>query len=518
MASQHHIIRKQRVEVDFPSEMEISDAPKAIGDVFNTRILPAMEKLFDQYGGDMDVLSFDRMEVDCGTLESVGWEDQLVDRTLSQLKERLQMRVAEAKTFETASASRRTREAWVYFLKRGHLAWDSPVSNVATFEEALPVDEALVEALLLAINQAPVALDRYLRSFSLAFRARVLTEMKKNAGDACLTGLLDDLPKNWQREDTLQRAIITALARVFYGGHVRKAGGVGLTLSVYADELLRYTPGNRQVRACRAIAVVYERQEASLGTAFFIKYADTPALMRLEREIRRRSDEAGYRWDQERAAARKQKSLGTAVIPDAKGDMKSKAADAGPDSSRHEQPSGNAANWGALVEDDNGIFIENAGLVLVHPFLNPLFETLGWVEQGMFKSHEHAGLGALLLQYMAQGDVPAEEAMLPLNKVLCGLSPMHFVDVEARPDAVAMQEADKVLEAVIQHWEVLKNTSIEGLRETFLCRSGKMEHKGDAWTVQVETKGVDILLNQLPWGLSVVKLPWTSELLQVSWI
>ena len=37
------------------------------------------------------------------------------------------------------------------------------------------------------------------------------------------------------------------------------------------------------------------------------------------------------------------------------------------------------------------------------------------------------------------------------------------------------------------------------------------------WLLRVEARTVDILLDQLPWGVSLVKLPWMDRLLRVEW-
>jgi hypothetical protein len=35
--------------------------------------------------------------------------------------------------------------------------------------------------------------------------------------------------------------------------------------------------------------------------------------------------------------------------------------------------------------------------------------------------------------------------------------------------------------------------------------------------LQVEQKAVDVLLNTLPWGIGVIKLPWMKEILHTEW-
>ena len=74
-----------------------------------------------------------------------------------------------------------------------------------------------------------------------------------------------------------------------------------------------------------------------------------------------------------------------------------------------------------------------------------------------------------------------------------------------------------MLQAVIEQWTVLKNTSVEGLREGFLQRKGKLFSKNDNLHLQAETNSIDVLLDQLPWNLSMIKLPWMKRILRLEW-
>ncbi|MEM9214098.1 MAG: contractile injection system tape measure protein [Cyanobacteria bacterium P01_F01_bin.150] len=45
-----------------------------------------------------------------------------------------------------------------------------------------------------------------------------------------------------------------------------------------------------------------------------------------------------------------------------------------------------------------------------------------------------------------------------------------------------------------------------------------MTHTGEQnWTLRVEQMAIDVLLTRLPWGVSMVKLPWMDGLLTVEW-
>lgn len=80
------------------------------------------------------------------------------------------------------------------------------------------------------------------------------------------------------------------------------------------------------------------------------------------------------------------------------------------------------------------------------------------------------------------------------------------------------EECELLLQELIHHWSILKNTSITGLRETFLQRNGKISPVDKGWLLNVEQKGVDVLLNSLPWGIGVIKLPWNATTIFVEWI
>ena len=81
----------------------------------------------------------------------------------------------------------------------------------------------------------------------------------------------------------------------------------------------------------------------------------------------------------------------------------------------------------------------------------------------------------------------------------------------------ALLEADNMLQAAIDQWKFLKNTSPTGLREGFLQRSGKYFTRNDKLYLQIESDSIDVLLDQLPWNIGIIKLPWMKDMLWVEW-
>lgn len=41
--------------------------------------------------------------------------------------------------------------------------------------------------------------------------------------------------------------------------------------------------------------------------------------------------------------------------------------------------------------------------------------------------------------------------------------------------------------------------------------------KDDRWTLSVERKAYDVLLDSIPWSYSMLRTPWMHSLLMVNW-
>lgn len=166
---------------------------------------------------------------------------------------------------------------------------------------------------------------------------------------------------------------------------------------------------------------------------------------------------------------------------------------------------------------EQGIYIQHAGIVLLHPFLPRFFQNLALVEGANFKDEEAMGKAVHLLHYLTTGERTVKEMETPFLKLLCGLPfnwPItHFFDWLP----AELEEADALLQAAIKHWGALGQVSNESLQEGFLQRPGKLTHESAGWKLLVERNSIDVLLNQLPWSISVIKLPWMDEILKIDW-
>jgi len=171
----------------------------------------------------------------------------------------------------------------------------------------------------------------------------------------------------------------------------------------------------------------------------------------------------------------------------------------------------------------DALYIGNAGLVIVWPFLSHFFKGLGLVAKDpkddklhfTDQSARHRALG--LLQYLVSADESPQEFQLPLNKILCGMAVDAVFDFGPEISAKEKNACDDLLTAVIERAPILKNMSHAGLRSSFLLRQGQLSILDERWLLRVERETHDIVLDRFPWGVGIVKLPWMKTILQVEW-
>lgn len=161
--------------------------------------------------------------------------------------------------------------------------------------------------------------------------------------------------------------------------------------------------------------------------------------------------------------------------------------------------------------------VNQAGIVLLSPFLSAFFENIGLTKDHHFVSVDKQETAVGSLHYMCTGSQICPENEALMYKLMCGIPLEQPIPMNLNATEELLQEADTLLSTVIDHWSALKSTSPHGLREGFLQRSGKLLWQNQQWQLIVERRVQDILLDQLPWGFSVIKNPWMKDILRVEW-
>lgn len=168
---------------------------------------------------------------------------------------------------------------------------------------------------------------------------------------------------------------------------------------------------------------------------------------------------------------------------------------------------------------DRYLLVQNAGLVIAAPYFTSLFTHLGYIdpETGKIKTKDIKVIAMHLIQYLVNGEEEHPEYQLVLNKLLCGLEINEPVPSSAHLQEEEKQEVIRMLEHLMKYWTVMENASVEGFRNSFFKREGLLRQTGDGWSLKVEKKSFDIVMDSMPWSIQMISLPCMNEIIYVEW-
>lgn len=163
------------------------------------------------------------------------------------------------------------------------------------------------------------------------------------------------------------------------------------------------------------------------------------------------------------------------------------------------------------------LYIQNAGIILAHPFLSKLFAVTGCLNNRNHIIPDKKQKVVQLIHYLATGLGNDFEFNLTFEKYLCGLPQETILSRISELSEEDRNECTDLLKSIVSYWPALKNTSPYGLRQMFFHRNGKLDLTKSPHKLYIERKAQDVLLDKLQWNISIVKLPWMDDLLFVEW-
>lgn len=466
-----HVIKKQVLDISTNTTEGAFELQQRVNDFFYSSVLPVLESSFDQISSDQQIIQLDKLEIDLGRLslkdiQRDAWSQLVLTKLRRELSDHLRSSVKNNPSVERAvSASAQ----WVYYMKTGHLAWNTVLSTnewLTSVLEGFASDIKAVEELKKLIRENPVALRR----ITLAHSAEWLTHIVE-----VITAS--------------RHQIIPVLIKV---------------LEQMPSDQLSTEPSSSNRETLRKI---WQRVLTKAATSPSIKPEDL-----IDQCILRHLPKAGLKNILRAGNASGQ---GYVLNPMIQRALKAPAQSVIIPIKDKESP--------RLISDqetpipEEGIYVGSAGLVLLHPFLQRCFSYTGFWNGSAFASAEAHQKAVLLLHWMSAGDRLAQEHELVVHKILCGYPIHEPVDTAIQLMEEDIKIAGDLLDAVISTWSILKNTSRAGLQQQFILRNGKLMNKNQEWRLLVETNTVDILLDHLPWTISRIRLPWMDQWLKVEW-
>ena len=455
-----HFIRQQFIHVDLKgSEPEGFDLQKRLPDLYYTKLLPAIEKALDKCDAPDRLLVINKLELDIRNVDLSKIDQELASEISEKLIQQIKNELIKIKTENEATGNELyfadiQENLWtifIYFLKNGFLPWNFKLPANKTLEEMLA--DFWIEDSNLKSKPTPVAKIADTLSWAIPVQ-RLIMQFSK----PFVKMLMEEIATGSSKIPTNLVAEIKSIAL--------PQEEFNLVRSLILEKSVMQISMEGRISKEEISKQVLE--ELRHKTDLFIKISDV----------------FEHTW---------------LKIPEIKPSTQQRKA----------------AKESGVAETKEGIYIENAGLILLHPFLPRFFEGLGIVEESLIMHPEKA---LALLQYLTTGSTKTPEYEMVLPKILCNIPLSTPIPSENEITGDEIDEASALLDAVIKHWEALRNTSQDGLRGTFLLRPGKLSLKNDGdWLLQVEPRTFDILLDQLPWGITMVKLPWMEKMIWVEW-
>ncbi|NUO00185.1 MAG: hypothetical protein HUU01_06170 [Saprospiraceae bacterium] len=500
-----HRIRRQILELDLLREAGAYALQQRASRIFQEKVLPELDLIFTRLAPEGIVIQLDRLEIDLGALGENNWEKRFTEACIRQIEKQLAQLLADAPYSKDKGIRIKAQEVhhweiFYHYLQNGVLPWQAKSISLRDLEKDLQKAMDSQEVLSLQnfqafLRQFPAAIQRLSTQFSTGFTT-------------AFTEVLLSLPAGW-------------VSRVLdFGKSLSGQPVTGHHYHKFIEALiLEEAPGRLpEVPDANWVASFLYSLDGGIHLDSGKNRLHRPTAP--EPRENNRPGKLPDGIDHESKAWQMQKNR------EADQDSGSKEyqgnATKDPDSAVRQQPVPKLAallhsQTGKPEEAAFGLPVANAGLVLFAPYLALFFRHLNYQ---IPDPDQHRAV--YLLHYLATGAENPEEPLLLLPKLLCGMAP------ELPPDAPSLEqwpltdqektEARQLCEAVVKNWPTLKNTSVEGLQNSFIRREGLVYVK-DSKTLllRVERTGQDVLLDTLPWTISVIKLPWMDFQLQVEW-
>lgn len=501
MARATHRIRRLRWQVRNRSTAEAFTTRKLLRDRWEEWLVPVLENAFDEIAGGDRLIHIPKLELRISVPSEEQLPEKLPDLIRDQLDEQLrslgrQAAPAEGRSAGTEAGTGESRfQGLLHYLRTGSASWlfaHAPASDIAA--ELGDICRTQWFSLAQHLRTRPESHEFYFRLVQLISEERLsarlneVLELGSQASDEALSHAITRLLEESAGELTRYERLAAAAALIAEALSGRRA------LPDVLAAIGKILPGERLAAFRSALSTL----------------PDSAALFTEER--------SGGSDGPEQAAG---SSFATEGRPPAVPLNNEGEAPLSRDASEHRTaPVLPERSFGkTAAKDEFPLMANHVGLAILHPFIPRLFENTGLREAGGAELAFHVlPRAAALLHYLATGRETVYEYELGFIKILLGLHPETPLPVaEGLIEPRDREETETLLQSVIGYWQVLKNTSIQGLRSSFLERSGLIREEESGWRLQVESRPFDMLLDQLPWSIGIVKSPWMTKPVYVEW-
>ena len=520
-----HIIGKQIIELNLSNAKNAFRLQQEVSQLYWQRIIKELEVIFDQIAPGKDWIHINRLEIDLGDLST---EQLLKGQFLTDLKRKIEaalkdLEINEPQQIKKQSATQTVFQQWLYFLNHGFFENHQSIPTKDWENQLLKslIDTPARLRILqreIQVNQAVISrvIGQHSTRFVQQLIALATNEIQNNLATFIeeWQQLLTKAEKIKEKQTSIpidkviqhhfwEFALTTCFAKMEKQSAARL---IGTYLQDHFD-----TPLFKTIwQVVEKEKTAYPSFQNLVQQADFWESSQLPKLMDVTTKKQQQTKKNLPNSIKENRQSTENKLQANSKEENLQDKFATYAKEL---SSPQEKVSENLF----ASSKQNTWYIPNAGVILLHPFLMHFFKKMDLLEDGKFKTEAERHKAILLIEYLANKDEKIPEYNLVLAKLLCGLPLNAAINYLISPNKEEKEEAENLLQAAIDHWGALKSASPDGLRDGFLRRTGLLKKSPTGWKLQIEQQTMDLLLDKLPWGLGVVKLPFMKELLKVEW-
>lgn len=567
--SNKHIINKVFLEINTNSKEKGYYLKDNIDAFLQKEIFPYLETYFNVLDSKnpSHSIQLEKLNIDTAINPNLDFEDfkqQILKRIAKQIEEVFEKEDKNIEGYKLTSAQEKEIESFFYFLETGTNAWwatlnhDFKIVDDIVFDEVLN-DESFTFKWANAV-QKPIVRARFIKQFSDSQIVTIIKKgilLKKNSSDSSAKTI---------RIEALKKYIETSIAKnqLIPNQRFLMWEIVVLSLLATSDAIIKQ-------KLSRLICRVFEFHKKNSfleHRELFLKEIENQIVNQNELELLANLDAVVLiiekKLDQ---VILKEKETGIETFPETQASIKTEIEpeaeiERGKIQENNEQTISDSdsilsKNKDATVHSDDknieslsnnskeknpdnheevidekelsfekeenkldaaisDLYVNNAGLVLIHPFLKSLFENCRLLNKD--NTINDPETAAHLLHYIATGREQDYESAMAFEKFLCNIPIAKPIERNIVLPEEMKKEGAEMLQAVLSNWDIMKTSSTALLQNEFLQRPGKLSINGDeSPVIIIERKTQDILLDKLSWNLSIIKLAWKKRIIYVNW-
>lgn len=512
-----HQIKKQLFELTLFQRKDAYRIQQLVSEHYRTHLIHILEKVFDELAPLNDILRIEKLEIDLGVInereiESRRWEDIIFKKLTEQLSLMMQNR----ESFPEMSILEKNEsvaDQWLHYMQHGYLPYNASKADGEWLLQVLTSfasDYKSITALRALIHGSELATERIVLQHNVSFVVALL-EALCSTSQKFIPEIIDELTDlvewlNQLKEDKIEGGRNAIALQVWCR-----------VLQVAARRSMPMDERNLVFHLVEYFSTGITEHQNIPGKYLSKKRKTGLVLKQIVNSIKLQKANEN-RQTGIKILSGKSTDAADSIIPVISpiSDAPIEKINSTEKTSSYESGQKMNEEWRGREKEDS-IYVKNAGLVLIHPFLPRFFTNLSLIENEGFIKPEFHQKALLLLHFLATGEMEVDEHALVTAKLLCGY-PLHRpVQKQFNLTAGEKDECELLIKNIVGQWDILGNTTADGLRQGFLQREGKFTSEKGKQTIYIEPQAIDLLLDYIPWSISMVKLPWMNDILWIDW-